>query len=88
VQEAAVYGGEAGTPYDPCYHQACDTFANNNDQGLGEMADAVAHGVYTLAKTTAQLTNGVSVKKTAAKQVTSGRKAKARAAKRAAIVRR
>jgi Zn-dependent M28 family amino/carboxypeptidase len=25
-QEAAVYGGAAGSWYDPCYHQACDTF--------------------------------------------------------------
>jgi Zn-dependent M28 family amino/carboxypeptidase len=80
VQEAAVYGGEAGKPYDPCYHQACDTFANNTDQGLDEMSDAVAHSVYTLAKTKAQLTNGGSVKKTAVKLVTSGRKAKVRAA--------
>jgi Peptidase family M28 len=27
--EVAVYGGAAGQAYDPCYHQACDTFANN-----------------------------------------------------------
>ena len=23
--EAEIYGGTAGQPYDPCYHQACDT---------------------------------------------------------------
>ena len=24
-EQAAIYGGTAGEPYDPCYHQACDT---------------------------------------------------------------
>ncbi len=86
--EAEVYGGEAGQPYDPCYHQACDTFENNSDQGLDEMADAVAHGVYTLAKTKAELTNDGSVKRATAKQTVSGKQAKLRAAKRAAVVSR
>ena len=31
--EAAVYGGTAGQPYDPCYHLFCDTFANNSNYG-------------------------------------------------------
>ena len=26
-EQAAVYGGAAGSWYDPCYHQACDTFS-------------------------------------------------------------
>ena len=55
--QAAIYGGTAGQPYDPCYHQACDTFANNSDAGLDEMSDAVAHGVYTIARTKEDLTN-------------------------------
>ena len=29
--QVAVYGGTAGEQYDPCYHQACDTFDNNSD---------------------------------------------------------
>ena len=29
--QVAVYGGTAGQQYDPCYHQACDTFANNSN---------------------------------------------------------
>ena len=41
--QAPIYGGTAGVAYDPCYHQACDTFANNNEQGLDEMSDATAH---------------------------------------------
>lgn len=24
--QAAIYGGAAGSWYDPCYHQACDTY--------------------------------------------------------------
>lgn len=41
--EAALWGGTAGQAYDPCYHQACDTFANNNDTALDINADAVAY---------------------------------------------
>ena len=42
-KEAALagrFGGAAGRPYDPCYHQACDTLANVNVRVLGQMADA------------------------------------------------
>ena len=27
-EQAAIYGGTAGEAFDPCYHQACDTFDN------------------------------------------------------------
>ena len=47
--QAAVYGGTAGVAYDPCYHQACDTFANNSDEALGQMSDAAAHAVLFFA---------------------------------------
>jgi Zn-dependent M28 family amino/carboxypeptidase len=50
AQEAAIYGGTAGAPYDPCYHQACDTFANNSNTGLDTMVDAAAHSVLYFAK--------------------------------------
>ncbi len=50
--EVALWGGTAGVAYDPCYHQACDTFANNNDIALDEMSDALAHGLWTFAMTT------------------------------------
>jgi Zn-dependent M28 family amino/carboxypeptidase len=60
--EAEVYGGTAGAAYDPCYHQACDTFENNSDAGLSEMADAAAHGVYTFARTKAEITNDGALK--------------------------
>ncbi|KAJ3204514.1 hypothetical protein HDU67_009459 [Dinochytrium kinnereticum] len=46
------FGGTPGIPFDPCYHQACDTLENM--QGLGmrlflEMASAIAHSVQKLA---------------------------------------
>ena len=51
-QQVAVYGGTAGVAYDPCYHQACDTFANNSNTALDQMSDAAAHAVLTFAMTT------------------------------------
>jgi Zn-dependent M28 family amino/carboxypeptidase len=56
--QAATYGGTAGAPYDPCYHQACDTFANNSDVVLDQMSDAIAHATITFAQNTS-LVNGV-----------------------------
>ncbi len=56
--QAATYGGTAGAPFDPCYHQACDTYANNSDIVLDQMSDAVAHATITYAQNTA-LVNGV-----------------------------
>jgi Zn-dependent M28 family amino/carboxypeptidase len=56
--QAATYGGTAGTAYDPCYHQACDTFANNSDVALDQMSDAIAHATITFAQNTS-IVNGV-----------------------------
>jgi Zn-dependent M28 family amino/carboxypeptidase len=44
--EAAAFGGTAGEPYDPCYHQACDTTENIDPTVLDQMADAVAHATW------------------------------------------
>ncbi|GGT36158.1 M28 family metallopeptidase [Nonomuraea spiralis] len=41
-EEAAIFGGTAGQPYDPCYHQACDTVANINDKALALNTGAIA----------------------------------------------
>ncbi|MPZ94892.1 MAG: M20/M25/M40 family metallo-hydrolase [Propionibacteriales bacterium] len=51
AEQAATYGGTAGLAYDPCYHQACDTFANNSDTGLDQMTDAIAHTTLLFAQT-------------------------------------
>ncbi len=49
VEQVAVYGGTAGMAYDPCYHQACDTFDNINLTALDQLSDAAAHAVLTFA---------------------------------------
>ena len=46
--EAQVYGGTSGDTHDVCYHQACDTIDNVNQDVLDEMADGVAHAIATL----------------------------------------
>ncbi|KUL37576.1 M28 family metallopeptidase [Actinoplanes awajinensis] len=50
-EQAAVYGGTAGAPYDACYHQACDDINNLNAKALSELGDGAAHAVLTLART-------------------------------------
>ena len=46
-----IYGGTAGQPYDPCYHQACDTIDNLSETALDQMSDAVAHATLLYAMT-------------------------------------
>ena len=50
ADEAAVYGGTAGAPYDSCYHQACDDITNLSTKALAELGDAAVHATWTLAK--------------------------------------
>ena len=61
AEEAVLWGGTAGAAYDPCYHQACDTYANNNDVALAENSDAVAYAVLSYAMSTS-LINGTKSK--------------------------
>jgi Peptidase family M28/PA domain len=42
AEAARRFGGTAGQPYDPCYHQGCDTVSNVDLRLLGQMADAAA----------------------------------------------
>ncbi len=51
-EQAATYGGLAGVAYDPCYHQACDTFGNANIPVLDQNADAIAYTTFTLGAST------------------------------------
>jgi Zn-dependent M28 family amino/carboxypeptidase len=55
--QAAIWGGTVGAQFDPCYHQACDTFANNNDHALDVNIDAVAFAVLKYSNST-QSVNG------------------------------
>jgi aminopeptidase Y len=59
--EVALWGGTAGQQYDPCYHQACDTYANVNLSALDVNADAVAYSTLQFAMNTSAV-NGVSGK--------------------------
>lgn len=52
AQEAALFGGTAGSAYDPCYHQRCDNYANNNDTALDVNSDAVAYATLFFAMNT------------------------------------
>ncbi len=61
AQEAAIWGGTAGQQYDPCYHLACDTYANNNDHALDVNSDAVAYATLQYAMNTSDI-NGVRAK--------------------------
>jgi Zn-dependent M28 family amino/carboxypeptidase len=54
-EQAAIYGGTAGEAFDPCYHQACDTFDNVALDVLDLNADAVAAATLTWAKSTKAL---------------------------------
>ena len=58
-EEVAIYGGTAGDQYDPCYHLACDTFANISLEALDQMSDAAAHAILTFAETTSSV-NGTN----------------------------
>jgi Zn-dependent M28 family amino/carboxypeptidase len=49
TEEAAAFGGAAGEPYDPCYHQACDDLDNVSEPALDALADAAAHAVLHFA---------------------------------------
>ena len=60
-EEASIWGGTANIAYDPCYHQACDTFANNNDGALAMNSDAVAYATLQYAMNTSDV-NGAKGK--------------------------
>jgi aminopeptidase Y len=61
AEQVALWGGTAGQQFDPCYHQACDTYANVNEYALGMNADALAQVVASFAADTVAV-NGVEGK--------------------------
>jgi Zn-dependent M28 family amino/carboxypeptidase len=60
AEEALIYGGTAGEPYDECYHLACDTLKNLNLTALDQFSDAVAHSTLTFAQTQSNV-NGTEI---------------------------
>ena len=55
--EVSLWGGTAGQQYDPCYHLACDTYANVNESALDTNSDAIATATLSYAMSTT-LVNG------------------------------
>jgi Zn-dependent M28 family amino/carboxypeptidase len=49
-EQAKIYGGAAGEPYDPCYHWTCDDISNISVKTLDETSDDVAHATLTFSK--------------------------------------
>jgi Zn-dependent M28 family amino/carboxypeptidase len=43
--QASLFGGAAGRPYDPCYHQACDTIENINREVLEQNTRALVRAL-------------------------------------------
>jgi Zn-dependent M28 family amino/carboxypeptidase len=62
AEQQAIWGGTAGEQFDPCYHEACDTYANNNDHALDVNSDAIAFATLTFAYST-ETVNDVPGKK-------------------------
>ncbi|MFL6026364.1 MAG: M28 family metallopeptidase [Friedmanniella sp.] len=48
-QQAGLWGGEAGEPFDPCYHQACDNLRNLDDAAFDRHLDALAWAIGSYA---------------------------------------
>jgi Zn-dependent M28 family amino/carboxypeptidase len=62
AEQQAIWGGTTGAQFDPCYHAACDTFANNNDHALEVNSDSIAFALLTYAYSTESV-NGVPGKR-------------------------
>jgi Zn-dependent M28 family amino/carboxypeptidase len=62
AEQQEIWGGTVGAQFDPCYHLACDTFANNNDHALAINADAIGFATLMYAYSTESV-NGVPGKR-------------------------
>lgn len=51
--QAKAWGGKAGTPFDPCYHERCDRLDGIDRVALGRFTDAVGASVRRFAASTA-----------------------------------
>ncbi|MET7641438.1 M28 family metallopeptidase [Streptomyces sp. NPDC005438] len=48
-EQADQWGGEAGEPFDPCYHSSCDDTGNVDEKALDLNSDAIAHAIWQLS---------------------------------------
>ena len=55
AKQAKAWGGEAGEPYDPCYHEACDRIDNVNPDVLNHYMGALAGTLAHFATSTDEL---------------------------------
>jgi Zn-dependent M28 family amino/carboxypeptidase len=62
AEQQAIWGGNAGEQFDPCYHLACDDFDNVNLHALEVNSDLIAFAQLTFAYST-EAVNGVPGKK-------------------------
>ena len=62
AEQQAIWGGTTGAQFDPCYHLACDTFANNSDHALDVNSDSIAFATLTFSYST-ETVNGVRGKR-------------------------
>ncbi len=58
AEQEAIWGGEAGQQYDPCYHLACDTIDNISMEALDVNIDAIALAILAYSYSTESV-NGV-----------------------------
>ena len=58
AEQAAKWGGEAGVPFDPCYHAECDNLGNVNRDAVDANSDALAWTVATYGVSTEDV-NGI-----------------------------
>jgi Zn-dependent M28 family amino/carboxypeptidase len=68
-QQAAIYGGTAGLAYDSCYHKACDTINNLNEESIEQLADGAAHATLRFAQTTSAVNGTDKASNTAASKM-------------------
>lgn len=66
--QAALYGGEAGVAFDPCYHQSCDDISNIDQQALEINADAAAFATSWLSLSTKIVDDQIAADQAAAGQ--------------------
>ena len=69
AEQEAIWGGTIGDQFDECYHLACDTIGNVDEDALEVNSDLIAFAALTFAYST-QSVNGVPGKKVPGKAFT------------------
>jgi Zn-dependent M28 family amino/carboxypeptidase len=50
AEQADAFGGEAGAPFDACYHRSCDDIENLSEGAIDDLSDGAAHAAAVLAQ--------------------------------------